>query len=130
MGRAIGAVVAGFLLWSVLWLGFGAAAQALLPELVQAGQPLTHAGLLLGFVLFSAAISTLSGYLCAALGGASRRGAVWALAIVLLVVGVGVEVSSWALTPAWYHIVFLALLVPATVWGGARRITGTPRDPR
>jgi hypothetical protein len=122
VGRAIGAVVAGFLLWSVLWLGFGVAAQALLPDLVQAGQAPTHSAVLLAFVLFSVAISAPSGYVCAAVAGPGSPRAVWALAIVLLVVGIGVEAASWALTPVWYHLVFLALLVPATVWGGARRV--------
>ena len=47
---------------------------------------------------------------------------VWVFAIILLATGIAIEVSSWELTPVWYHMVFLALLVPATVWGGMLRV--------
>lgn len=43
--------------------------------------------------------------------------AVWWLAGVQLALGIGIEASAWSLTPVWYHVVFLGLLVPATVYG-------------
>ena len=43
---------------------------------------------------------------------------VWVFAGIQLVTGISFEVSYWGMTPVWYHIVFLALIVPATVWGG------------
>jgi hypothetical protein len=112
MGRAIGAVVAGFALWSVLWLGAGAGIGAAFPDAVQAGEPVTSAAVLLSYTV-------LSGFVCAAVRGATPMKSVWALALVLLAVGMAVEIGGWALTPVWYHLVFLALLVPATVWGGS-----------
>ena len=121
MGRATGAVVAAFLLWTVLWLGFAVAMQAALPDLVDPATPVTHTGVLLGYIAYSFVISVLAGYVCAAVRGTPATGTVRAFALVLLVVGIGFEVSAWALTPAWYHLVFLALLVPATLWGGALR---------
>jgi len=54
MGRAIAGVVTAFLLWTVLWLGFNAAAQAALPEIIDPEQPLTHTGVLLGFIAYIA----------------------------------------------------------------------------
>jgi hypothetical protein len=51
---------------------------------------------------------------------------VWVFAVIQLVVGIGFEVSYWAMTPVWYHLVFLALLVPATVWGGALKAERMP----
>ena len=49
--------------------------------------------------------------------------AAWTLAIILLAVGLGVEISGWDTTPAWYHIVFLVLIVPSVLLGArlARR---------
>jgi hypothetical protein len=40
------------------------------------------------------------------------------LAVIQLVTGIGFEVAYWQMAPIWYHLVFLALIVPATVWGG------------
>ena len=128
MGRAIGGVVVGFLVWSVLWLSFTMGAQALFPDVIDPTRRLEHTGVLLAYVLASVVASVASGFVCAAVrGDASRPTAVWTLAVVLLVVGIAVEVSYWALMPAWYHLLFLALLVPATVWGGSlygRRTAG------
>lgn len=121
MGRAIGAVFAGFLLWTVLWLGFGAALGAAMPEAAAPGQPVTSPGVLVAFLAYSVVISTVSGYVCAAIRGPRPMPSVWILALVLLAVGLGVEIAGWALTPVWYHLVFLTLLVPATVWGGGVR---------
>lgn len=119
MGRAIGAVVGGFALWSVLWLGAGAGIGAAFPDAVEAGQPVTSTTVLLLYVAASVVISVLSGYVCAAVRGATPMKSVWVLALVLLAVGIAVEIGGWAFTPVWYHLVFLALLVPATVWGGS-----------
>ena len=125
MGRSTGAVVAAFVLWTVLWLALSAGVQVALPELVAAGQPVTHTGVLLGYLVGSVAISALSGYVCAAVKAERPMKTVWIFALILLAVGVGVEASAWSLTPVWYHLVFLTLLVPATVWGGGLRTRRT-----
>jgi hypothetical protein len=121
MGRSIGAVVAGFVLWTALWLAFGVGLQAAMPARVAPGQPVTHAGVLLAYLIWSVAISALSGYVCAAVKGERPMKTVWVFALILLAVGIGFEASAWALTPVWYHLVFLTFLVPATVWGGGVR---------
>jgi hypothetical protein len=36
-----------------------------------------------------------------------------------LVLGIGFEVSYWAMLPVWYHLAFLALLIPGNVVGGS-----------
>ena len=121
MGRSIAAVTAGFLLWTVLWLGFGAVVQAALPTVVVPGQPVTSTGVLLAYLVYSMVISVVAGYVCAAVKGLRPMKPVWILALILVAVGLAVEVAGWALTPVWYHLVFLTLLVPATVWGGGVR---------
>ena len=122
MGRAISGVVVAFLLWTALWLGFGAVAQATFPEIIDPEQPLTHTGALLTFIAYSAIISIGAGFVCAAIRKDSPMRTVWVFAIIQQATGIGFEVSYWELTPVWYHLVFLALLVPATVWGGMLRV--------
>ena len=118
MGRSILAVVAGLTLWSVLWVG-GAAVFGGEP-----GQPVMAAGPLLGLIAYSVILSFLSGWTTGRLapaGEAIKHATI--LAVLLLAIGIMVEVSGWDLAPAWYHLVFLALLVPATLAGG-RKVAG------
>ena len=121
MGRAVAAVIVAFLLWTLLWLGFTAGAQALFPDVIDPERPLTHTGALLAYVAYSVLISLAAGYVCAAVRGAAPMKTVWVFALIQLVVGIGFEASYWEMTPVWYHLVFLTLLVPATVAGGGIR---------
>jgi hypothetical protein len=122
VGRTIIAVLAGAAVWAALWIGGTQAASAAFPHLLAAGQPVTHTGALVGLIVYSLPLSLLAGYVTAAVAVGDRMRAVWILAILQLALGVFVEMSSWSLTPVWYHLVFLALLVPATVYGGALRV--------
>ena len=117
-GRVVLGVIAGVALWSVLWVGGAQAAQAMFPGLPEAGVRLDDAGALLGFILYSAVLSILAGWTATALAGGAAMRAAWITAGVLLALGLYFEITGWGLTPAWYHVVFLVLLVPATVWGG------------
>ena len=123
--RAVLAVVAGFVLWTVLWLGGNAGLGAVFPEAAKAfadGGALDGERDLGAALLLAAVCSFVAGRLCAAVGRA--RGPVLALAVLLLVVGAAVQASAWERMPLWYHLAFLALLVPLTLVGGRRRATG------
>ena len=120
-GRMILAVLAGAVVWATLWVGGTQALQSAFPSLLAMGQPVTNAGALIGLILYSVALSILAGYVTAAVASRDPMPAVKALAILQLLLGIGVEVSGWSLTPVWYHVVFLALIVPATVYGGRAR---------
>ena len=123
MGRTIGAVVAGVVLWGVLWNGGNAGLGA--AGVIEVGAPISAVGVLLGLIAYSAVLSVLAGYTTAAIkGGPDAMGAVKALAGVNLAIGIAVEVMYWSLLPVWYHIVFLALVVPMTMVGGMRRVAG------
>ena len=87
MARGIGAVVAAFVLWSLLWLGFNAIASAALPQVIVPEEPLTHPGVLSALLLYAAVISFASGYVCATVRGSLPMKAVWTLALTLLAVG-------------------------------------------
>jgi hypothetical protein len=116
------AVLAGAVVWATLWVGGTQALQSAVPSLLAMGQPVTNAGALIGLILYSVALSVLAGYVTAAVAPRDPMPAVKALAILQLLLGIGFELSAWSLTPLWYHLVFLALIVPATVYGGRLRV--------
>lgn len=127
MGRAVLGVVVAWVLWSMLWVGMSASAQAAFPDLIDPSQRLEHVGVLVGYVVWSAVISVLAGFVCARIGERSAMKAVWSLAVIQLLIGTGVQASSWSLLPVWYHVAFLGLLIPMTVLGGVLGARGTPR---
>jgi hypothetical protein len=120
MGRTIGAVVAGVVLWGALWNGGNALLGV--AGVVTVGEPITSVTVLLGLIVYSALLSVVAGYVAALIKGGAAMGAVQALAGLNLTIGIVVEVMYWSLMPAWYHIVFLALVVPMTLAGGRLRM--------
>ena len=126
MGRAIAAVVTAEVLWTVLWLSFTMVAQSAFPDVVDPERPLTHTGALLAYLAYSVVISVAAGYVAALVRGGDPMRTVWVFAWIQLAIGIGFEASYWEMTPVWYHLVFLALLVPATVFGG--RLRANTRD--
>lgn len=119
MLRAIAAVVAGFVLWSVLWLAVGVGIRAVWPDAIAEDNSVSDTTVLLVHVAGSIVCSLASGALAALIARRRAWQAVAWLAGILLAVGLMVEIAGWSLLPVWYHIVFLALLVPATLVGGA-----------
>jgi len=118
--RTILAVLAGFALWSILWVGGHQAAFALLPAHYDAeGIPETK-GLYGLYLAFSVGCSLLAGRVARRLAPGNMA-ALAGLGMLLLLVGIGFQASVWSLEPLWYHLLFLALLVPATLLGGRAR---------
>lgn len=123
MGRTIGAVVAGVVLWGVLWNALSVGLMSL--GMITAGEPITGIGLLLGLIAYSAALSVGAGWVAAAIkGDPDAMTAVKALAGTNLLIGIVTEVLYWELLPVWYHVVFLALVVPMTLQGGKLKANG------
>jgi hypothetical protein len=120
-GRVTLSVLAGATLWAVLWNAGTLGAQAALPSILQPQQPITHVGILLAFIAYSVALSVLAGFTTAALAAEYRATAVRILAGLQMTLGLVFEVLFWNITPFWYHVVFLALVVPATMYGGTLR---------
>lgn len=118
MIRSILAVIIGFVLWSVLWLGYNALLTTFgfLPAAsatpIQASMPLLL--LLAGSILFSLA----AGYATTTVIRTPGYRHTFVLGVLLLGIGIPVQVQFWQLMPLWYHLLFLALLLPATVLGG------------
>ena len=123
MLKKLTGVVVGFLVWSVLWIGSEFVVTAVAPGIAP-GEDLSNVTtvyLALKLIL-SVVFSIASGYLAATVSGENSKSPK-VLGIVLLAVGIGVQVSIWTLLPVWYHISFLVLLLPATVFGGRIRST-------
>ncbi len=121
--RVFLSVLAGFLLWSVLWVGAHQAALAARPGSYDpAGIP-TERALFFGYLGWSLVCSLAAGWLARRLTGATRP--VLILGLLLLAFGLVVQASVWEREPLAYHLAFLGLLVPVCVLGGrlARRRT-------
>ena len=118
MKQAFG-VVAGFVLWSVLWLSYNqlllkaGVLPSTLPQTFSAPMPLSL--LLAG----SAAFSLVSGYVTARIAGVPFAIPVLALGILLLATGILFQLKMWNVLPVWYNVIFLVLLIPMT-FAGAR----------
>jgi len=118
MGRIIIAVVVGFVLWTALWLVTGLVITKVVPDAAPVeGQRIESTGILLIFIVISVIISVVSGIAAVKIAPAAAAKTGWILAAVLFAVGLAIEIGGWDTTPAWYHIVFLLLLIPSVVVG-------------
>lgn len=110
--------LAGFVLWTLLWLGSNAATVAAAPDAFAEDGSTSSAGILALFLALSAIYSVASGWLSVRLAKGTTTQPATILGVLLLLVGIGVQASVWAVMPIWYHLPFLALLLPAAVFGG------------
>lgn len=116
--RSVGVVLAGFIVWSILWVTTNQIALAAVPDAYDQSGLTVSSGLLLVFLAASVVYSIVSGWITAALAaGRGLTHAVW-LGVLLLVFGLGVQITYWDAMPLWYHLPFLALLLPASALGG------------
>jgi len=134
MIRTILAVIVGFCVWSILWVGgnqlfmilspgWYAASEEAFIKAVTNKEPFTaDSTILLIHLVLSVVVSFISGYIAALVARENKRSTLW-LGVVLLLVGIMVEVAYWNYIPIWYHLLFLILLVPVTVAGGRSRRT-------
>ncbi len=118
MMRVIAGAIVGYVVWTAMWLTGNAILFAEAGEVIAAGDAFTETGPLLGVLALSIACSLAGGVAAAITGGESARGAVLGNAALLLATGIFVQAGLWSLMPVWYHLIFLALLVPMTLLGG------------
>jgi MFS family permease len=115
--RTVLAIVAGFAVWSVLWLAANTAVTSISPDSFSDAGVTQSPGILLVFLAASLVCSLASGYTAGKIApGAARRNALL-LGVVLLAVGIFVESQYWSLVPLWYHGIFLIALIPVTLAG-------------
>jgi hypothetical protein len=128
MVRKILGVIAGFLLWSIIWVGSDAIFSMISPdwgktsadfrEAVANKTPYTlGSAVLIALLVKSLLVSAISGFVTAVIARENVKSAL-VLGILLLLFGIFVQATHWNYMPLWYHIPFLLLLIPMTVLGG------------
>ena len=125
MFRSIASVVTGVVVWGVLWVGINSGLASAMPDSFDANGITTEPGLLAVFMAVSMVLSVLAGWLCAAIAPSNPMKHVGVLAAIQLLIGVGVQASAWSLMPLWYHLIFLAAVVPMHLLGGKIRAGGS-----
>lgn len=110
-------VIAGLAIWSVVWL----VGNAVLIELhvLPHGPttPVQEEGALLALLVAAACASLSAGYIAAMVNPSTSMQPVTALGALLVVVGAIVQSNHLHLMPMWYHVAFLALLLPVCLAG-------------
>lgn len=128
-------VIAGFVAWSIIWVGSDA---VLSTAWADYGEHQTRAMLalvnsesfaadntIMAVRLVISIIATLmSGFLAAFIAGENRR-APLALGVILLLVGIAVQFGAWNVMPVWFHVIFLLLLLPMSILGGKLKKTAS-----
>ncbi|MBC7901599.1 MAG: hypothetical protein H7070_16275 [Saprospiraceae bacterium] len=134
MGRIILGAIAGFITWSIVWVGSEKVLSAIWPEWYGAhqiafeaavssgGQFTADTTILLMNIVRSSIISVMSGFLAALIAGENKRSPL-ILGFLLVAFGLLIVAMSWSYIPVWYHVVFTALLIPMTIVGGKLRST-------
>ena len=116
--RSFGSVLAGFVLWSILWFVFGMVVRAIHPEVFAEDGSTQSVPILVLYLVASLLITLASGWLTAKLASRAKVSHAVALGVVLLAVGILVQTGYWNVLPVWYHLSFLALLLPMAALGG------------
>lgn len=123
-------VVAGFIAWSILWIGSDQVLTNVSPAWYGAHQAATELALanqesfaadssiMLIRLVISVIATVMSAFLAVMIAGENRRTPI-ALGILLLIVGIAFQVGVlWKVMPIWFHLIFLALLIPLSIVGG------------
>ena len=116
--RTVVAVIAGYVVWTVIWLGGNALLFADATDAIGRGEYYGDAGPLAGVIVLSVVCSLAAGLVAGRLAPARARRSVLIMAILLLATGIVVQANAWPLMPVWYHLTFLALILPMAVVGG------------
>jgi len=117
--RTVAAVLGGFVAWWVVATVANFVVRALIPGYSDVERAMTFTLSMQVARLVSGALASLvAGWVAARIARADRR-AVWALVIALLALFIPVHYQLWDRFPAWYHLIFLASLVIATLAGAA-----------
>lgn len=121
MVRSILSVITGIVMWGVLWAGAGIGLAKAMPDRFN-DQGGTMDPIILGVLIaYSVVLSLLAGFLCATIARRVMMRHVMILAIIQLLIGIAVQAGVWDAMPIWYHLIFLALVIPGHVAGGAMR---------
>jgi hypothetical protein len=119
--RSIAALVSGYVLWTVLWLGGNAGLRAAGTLPGDLTRPVLAPMPLFALLVLSVVCSLSSGYVAGAVLRSSSIRTVALLGVLLFATGCFVQSTVWHLMPLWYHLVFLGMVIPVTLVGGVVR---------
>jgi len=117
MGKQIVGVAVGLMVWFVAAVAAGVLLRSLWPEYVAASGDMSFTLPMKITRLSIGALATFAAGAVTALIGRSSRMAVVTGALLLLIF-IPEHISLWDKFPIWYHLTFLASLVPLAVVGG------------
>ena len=121
MLRVILGVAAGFIVWSILWVGVDAILRLVWTSYDESVKAMNFSSsMLIVPLVLSAVVSIISGFVAALISKESSKSPL-ILGILLLIVGIFVQVNVWDKIPLWYNLAFWILLIPMTVLGGRLR---------
>ena len=129
MLRIILGAIAGFIVWSVLWVGSDAIISVISPNwygkslvdfqnAVDNKLPYTVDSTILIMSLIRSVIFSIFAGFATALIAKENSKSTLGLGILLLLFGIFIQSIYWNYVPLWYHIPFLALLIPMAILGG------------
>lgn len=132
MMRIILAIIVGFIVWSILWVGSDAVLSAISPgwygehhknlEAAVNSQTafMSDSTILIIGLIRSVIFSIISGFIAATIARENTKSTL-GLGILLLLFGIFIQSIFWNYAPLWYHTAFLLLLIPMTILGGKFR---------
>lgn len=121
-------VVAGFVAWSIIWVGsdqvmattwpaYGEHQNRAMLALANSESFAADSTIMVIRLAISIVATLMSGFLTAVIAGENRRSPL-ILGLILLLVGIAVQLGAWNVMPVWFHVIFLALLLPMSILGG------------
>lgn len=128
MLRIILAIIVGFIVWSVLWVGSDAIFSAVSPDWGKTSADfraavenktsfMLESSVLIILLIKSFIVSIISGFTTALIARENSK-STFGLGVLLLAFGIFIQSAHWNYMPLWYHIPFLLLLIPMTILGG------------
>ena len=126
MLRSILAVIAGNIVWTILWLAMNGILAGIHPQIADGKTRIESVSLLVFILVYSVVISVVAGYITALIARRNEIAHTVALGILQLAMGIFFQSQAWNLLPIWYHLSFLILLIPGNIIGGLIRQKQTP----
>jgi hypothetical protein len=129
MGKSIIAIVAGFVVIALLSLGTDALLHAAMPQIFSATGRMESVFWLLVTEVYVFVFAVFGCWLAARLAPSHPMRHAMILGLLGLAFNVIGTIALWDEMPAWYHVVALALVLPAAWLGGwirERQLRGAP----
>ena len=129
MLKIILGVIAGFFVWSILWVGTDAVLKAVWAGYKENVEAMSFSpAMLIVPLILSAVCSITAGFVAALIAGENSKSPL-ILGALLLIAGIFAQMGVWDKIPLWYHLAFWILLIPMTVLGG-KLISQTNKEVR